>query len=478
MHSATALVAALGLALAASAQVRPGDATIELEPVATGLTSPVFATGAGDGSGRLFIVEQTGRIRILQNGVLLPIPFLDVSADMPALNPGYDERGLLGLAFHPDFESNGRFFVRYSRPRAGQPTDPCFGTSRGCHEEVLAEFSCPIGSNVANPGGVILLRVDKPEFNHNAGHVEFGPDGYLYMSMGDGGGANDGLHLPTLPHGPGGNGQNIGVLLGKMLRIDVDSGPPYASPPDNPFVGVDGRDEVYAYGFRNPYRFTFDDGRLIVADVGQDMFEEVDIVVKGGNYGWVKREALHCFDPFNPTTPPASCAVAGLIDPVAEYRHTEGISITGGFVYRGSRSPALTGAYVFGDFSRAFTPARGRLFYIRTAGDLSDIREFRLGRDARDLNRYVKGFGRDDDGEVYLCSTTILGPSGASGIVSRIVGACYADCNGDERLDLADMGCFQTRFALGLPGADCNRDGVLNLSDFGCYQTGYTLGCP
>ena len=477
MRTASAAVT-LALASLAAAQVRPGDLTIELETIVSGLASPIFATGAGDGSGRLFIVEQSGRVLILLNGQLLVTPFLDISAQLPPLNAGFDERGLLGIAFHPEFEANGRFFVRYSIPRAGQATEPCFGTPRGCHEEVLAEFSCPVGSNVANPNGTILLRVDKPEFNHNAGHIEFGPDGYLYMTLGDGGGANDGLHLPTLPHGPTGNAQNIDVLLGKMLRLDVDSGPPYAAPPDNPFVGQPGRDEIYAYGFRNPYRFTFDQGQLIVADVGQNMFEEINLVVKAGNYGWVKREGLHCFDPFAPTVPPELCDIAGLLDPVAEYNHDDGISVTGGYVYRGSQSPTLVGTYIFGDFSTAFTPALGRLFYIKMGGDLSDIREFRLGRDARGLNRYVKGFGRDDAGEVYLCSSTVLGPGGTTGTISRIVPACYADCNGDEVLNLADMGCFQTRFALGLSASDCNRDGVLNLSDFGCFQTKYTLGCP
>jgi glucose/arabinose dehydrogenase len=471
------------LALAAGvapAQVRPGDITIELEPVASGLVSPIFATNAGDGSGRLFILDQTGKILILQNGVLLPQPFLDLSSELPTLTAGYDERGLLGLAFHPNFVQNGRFFVRYSKPRAGIAGEPCFGTPRGCHEEILAEYFAAPGANVANPGGTILFRVDEPEFNHNAGHVEFGPDGYLYFSLGDGGGANDGLSATPPAHGPIGNGQNLDAFLGKMLRIDVDHGVPYAVPPDNPFVNNPGKDEIYAYGFRNPYRFTFDSGagRLYVADVGQNLFEELDVVVKGGNYGWVIREGAHCFDPFNPGVPLPTCNMFTLIDPVAEYDHTDGISITGGYVYRGSQHPSLTGKYVFGDFSRTFAPADGRLFYIDTNGQLSDIREFRLGREGRKLARYVKGFGRDEAGELYLCSSTVLGPSGAGGEVLRIKVICYADCNGDGVLNLADYGCFQTQFALGRTSADCNRDGQLNLADFGCFAARYALGCP
>lgn len=457
-----ALLAAVILAFMtapAGAAITKGPIAIRLEPVATGLVSPEHATHAGDGTNRLFIVDQAGRIRIIKNGALLPVPFLDLTAQIPALNAGFDERGLLGLAFHPDYASNGRFFVRYSVARPGAPGEPCFGTSRGCHEEVLAEFSVSADPDVANPAGTILFRVDKPQFNHNAGTVAFGPDGYLYFSLGDGGGANDGLADVPPSHGPIGNGQNIETALGSMLRIDVDGGAPFAIPPDNPFVGLPGLDLIYAYGLRNPFRFAFDsrpggDGRLYMADVGQNLFEEIDIIEKGGNYGWVIKEGFACFDPFNPVVPKPTCADTGplgepLIDPIAAYSHEEGgISIIGGYVYRGARSPALTGNYLFGDFSSNFGAPRGRLYHLPGGGP--EIREFVITPGDRPYGRFLKGFGEDEAGEVYALGSTALGPVGSTGIVERIVALPQPD------LDIRPGACpnpFNTRSKGRLPMA-------------------------
>ena len=413
----------------AQAQIPKGDLTIDLELVASGLSSPVYLTHAGDGSGRLFIVDQIGLIRIVKEDTLLPTPFLDLSAEIVAPNSFFDERGLLGLAFHPDYASNGRFFVRYSAPRAGGPSEPCFGATRGCHEEVLAEFGVSGNPDVANPTGTALFRVDEPQFNHDGGTVAFGPDGFLYFALGDGGGANDGLADVPPSHGPIGHGQNIETALGAMLRIDVDGGMPYAIPTGNPFVGVPGLDEIYAYGLRNPYRFSFDDGpggdgSLIVADAGQNLFEEVDIVENGGNYGWVVREGFHCFDPFNPGDPPLTCPDTGplgepLLDPIAEYDHDDGIAVIGGFVYRGSRSPGLVGKYVFGDFSRSFFAGDGRLFCLEPVPG-GEIEEFQISDADVPYGHYLKGFGEDEDGEVYVLGSDDLGPFGTSGIVERI----------------------------------------------------------
>ena len=453
-----------------------GPTIVELETVASGLTAPVGLTHAGDGSGRLFIVEQTGQIRIVEDGTLLATPFLDISGLLPSLNQFFDERGLLGVAFHPAYEGNGRFYVRYSVPRTGGAGEPCFGTSRGCHSEVLAEYRVSAGDpNIADPGsGVVLFSVDEPQFNHDAGEVAFGPDGFLYFTLGDGGGAHDGLADIPPSHGPIGNGQNIETTLGSILRIDVDhravchrgrtlqlgtaaidahlrhgdtlgacAGDPstalYQIPADNPFVDTTGADEIYAYGLRNPYKFSFDDGpggdgALYLADVGQNLFEEVNIIERGGNYGWVIREGFHCFDPFDPTNPPPSCSDTGpfgepLLDPIVEYSHPGsgfspefGITVIGGFVYRGSESAGLVGSYIFGDFAQQFFIPSGTLLFIDDPkGPSPTIEQFQIGLDDRPYGLFLKGFGEDENGEVYACGSTALAPTGTTGVCQRIV---------------------------------------------------------
>jgi len=471
-----------------SGQITQGSVRIDLMPVASGLVSPILGVHAGDGSGRLFIVDQTGKILILQNGAVLATPFLNLSSEIVAVNPGYDERGLLGLAFHPNYAQNGRFFVRYSKPRTGVAGEPCFGTGRGCHEEILAEYQVSGNPNVANPAGTILFRVDEPEFNHDGGDVAFGPDGYLYFGLGDGGGANDGLHQTPPAHGPIGNAQNIDVPLGKMIRIDVDGASPYSIPPTNPFVGGPGLDEIYAYGLRNPYRFSFDDraggtGQMYLTDVGQNLTEELNIGQNGANYGWVIMEGPHCFDPFNPTVPPAACNNTGMVNPVASYEHVDGIAIVGGFVYRGGAYPGLVGKYVFGDFSLSFTAPTGRLFYIDTAGPLSLAREFVIGAENRPLGMFLKGFGQDEAGELYVMASTVLGPSGARGMVMKIV-PCYANCDGSTTtpaLNVNDFTCFLNLFAAADPRANCDLSvvpPVLNVNDFVCYINKFSAGCP
>ncbi|MEX2219738.1 MAG: PQQ-dependent sugar dehydrogenase [Phycisphaerales bacterium] len=485
---ALAPLAALAGVPIASAQVTQGTIAIDLEPVASGLVAPIYATHAGDNSGRLFIVDQTGKILILQNGQVLATPFLDLTSEIVAVNLGFDERGVLGLAFHPNYATNGRFFVRYSKPRVGVSGEPCFGTGRGCHEEILAEYSVSANPNVANPTETILFRVNEPEFNHNGGQVEFGPDGFLYFSLGDGGGANDGLSSPSLPHGPIGNGQNINVPLGKVLRIDVNGAPPYAIPPTNPFVGGPGLDEIWAYGLRNPYRFSFDsrpggDGRMWLSDVGQNLYEEINIGQMGANYGWVIKEGPICFDPQNPGTPLPSCNDTGMTPPVAYYGRSDGISIIGGFVYRGAAVPALVGKYITGDFSLSFASPQGRLFYLDTALASPTFRTLQIGPDNRVLGKFVKGFGQDQSGEVYAMVGSAGGPSGTTGQVLRFV-KCYANCDDSTQapiLNVADFGCFLARYAAGDPGANCDLSvtpPVLNVSDFGCFLTRYAAGCP
>jgi glucose/arabinose dehydrogenase len=380
------------------------ELSVEFETVTSGLTSPVGLTNADDGSNRLFIIDQTGIVNIVENDELVEEPFLDISDKLVTLDPTYDERGLLGLAFHPEYEENGRFFIYYSATKERSGIN---------HESIIAEYSVSDNPNIADPNSeIIIYRVDQPEANHNGGQLEFGPDGYLYIGLGDGGGAGD-------AHGIIGNGQDINTSLGSILRIDVDTGSPYRIPEDNPFVGEDGLDEIYAWGFRNPWKFSFDreTNKFWVADVGQDEWEEIDIVEKGKNYGWRILEGTYPYD----------LELADLLDidietlaaPVHEYSHSVGRSITGGYVYRGSESSQLYGKYIFGDWSTSFFIPNGKLYYLDEV-EPGIYERFEL-RPRQPFNRFVLSFGEDEQGELYVCSKTTLGPSGDSGDVRRLV---------------------------------------------------------
>jgi glucose/arabinose dehydrogenase len=334
-----------------------------------GLEMPVGLAHAGDGSGRLFVVEKAGRIRVLENRSLLPTSLLDIA---DRVGSEQSEQGLLGLAFHPGFAENGLFYVNYT-DRQGDTVVSRFSMASGWEPE-----SPP----VADPGSEApLLKLDQPASNHNGGHLAFGPDGYLYIGMGDGGGAGDRY----------GNGQNGATLLGAMLRIDVDSGEPYAIPEDNPFVGDPAvRDEIWALGLRNPWRYSFDrlTGDLYIADVGQYVYEEVDFQpaahAGGWNYGWPIMEGNHCF--------PADqeCDRTGLTLPLLEYEHPLGCSVTGGYVYRGDEFPALQGVYIFGDF------CTGRIWGVDAHAGESQVVEL------AQVDAQVSSFGEDERGEIYL----------------------------------------------------------------------------
>ncbi len=335
-----------------------GTVQVKLERIVSGLSNPVYVTHAGDGSGRLFVVEQAGIIRIIQKGALLATPFLDIRDRVESGG----EKGLLSVAFHPKYKTNQRFFVNYT-------------TRRGLQlKTVIAEYKVSAAdANVADPTSErVLLEIAQPL-------VKFGPDGFLYIGMGDGGSAGD----------PFGNGQNLNTLLGDLLRIDVDRGTPYAIPPDNPFVGrADAKGEIWAYGLRNPWRFSFDrcNGRLFLADVGQNRWEEVDLIEKGGNYGWNIMEGAHCF------RPPTNCNTTGLKLPIAEYANpTLGCSITGGYVYRGKQHAGLMGRYFFGDF------CSGRLWALTESASgswtMTELLQTGLS---------ISSFGEDEEGELYV----------------------------------------------------------------------------
>jgi glucose/arabinose dehydrogenase len=408
---------------------------IGVSEVVTGLVSPVQLVQAPGDGGRRFVVDQVGLVWGLNpGGQLMPKPFLDVRSRITPLSPGYDERGLLSIAFHPDFRHNGRVFAFYTAPpRAGAPA--------GYNNTItIAEFRTQGAQQIhVDPATErIILQVDHPQANHNGGTIAFGPDGYLYVSIGDGGGRDDEAvgHVPDwYAFNAGGNGQDIAAnLLGNILRIDVDRGERYVVPSDNPFVGRDGLDEIWAYGFRNPYRFSFDMGgshALLVGDAGQELWEEVSRVVRGGNYGWNVKEGTHCFDAAVPTVSPPSCPSADpttgepLRDPVIEFANAKqpgGLSFTvvGGNVYRGRDVPALAGHYVFGGATSSFTAPDGRVFASAPqGGGLWTIRELLVDGTDR-IGYVVKGFGQDRAGEVYVMASKVLGPSGTTGTVLKI----------------------------------------------------------
>ncbi len=345
----------------------PASFSLRVQEVATGLSSPVYVTSP-PGDARLFVVEQGGRIRIIESGQLVATPFLDISSRMTSGG----ERGLLSLAFHPSYKTNGFFYVYFT----------------GLSGEIRVErFTVSGNANIANAGSNRLILTTPHSFaaNHNGGLAMFGPDGMLYLGLGDGGGGGD----------PLGNGQNKATLLGALLRIDVNNGDPYAIPAGNPFVGVAGvRPELWAIGLRNPWRYAFDaqTGLLYVADVGQDKLEEINVVAaaRGGlNYGWNVMEGLSCFNA-------AACSQTGLELPVLDYSHSGGsCSITGGFVYRGSAIPEIAGHYLYSDYCLGFLKS-----FRYDNGTAADQRTWNVGSIGS-----ISSFGQDNAGELYMTSS-------------------------------------------------------------------------
>ncbi len=337
---------------------------LQLELVSSALVDPVGLANAGDGSRRLFVVERAGRIRIVESNGTLGAIFLDIASRVRSES---SEQGLLGLAFHPNYVGNGFFYVNYID---------------GSGNTKVSRFTAS-ANDLADPNTeAVILSLGQPASNHNGGHLAFGPDGYLYIGTGDGGGGGD----------PFGNGQNGQTLLGAMLRLDVDSMFPYAIPADNPFVGNAGvRDEIWAIGLRNPWRYSFDrdSGDLYIADVGQNNYEEVNFQSAaspgGDNYGWPRMEGNHCY-PIG-----ASCQMNGLTLPLHEYDHGQGCSVTGGYVYRGTQSPSISGFYLYGDFCSGriwgSSPGQGGSRNVELLGQFDIL---------------ISSFGEDDTGELYV----------------------------------------------------------------------------
>lgn len=427
-HAAWLLAGSICAAAGLTAQAAP-PTQVRLELVGDNFTAPTDFQCPDDGSGRKFVICQTGKIFILdRDNKPVPEPFIDVSSRMVRVSPGYDERGLLGLAFHPDYAKNGRFFLYYSAPKGAD-------ISRKWDSEThVSEFHVSKDNpNVADLASEkVILRFGQPQMNHDGGQVAFGPDRMLYISSGDGGAADDSGegHTPET-----GNAQNKANLLGKILRIDVDHGDPYQVPSDNPFVkDTKARGEIYALGLRNVWRFSFDtapDGksRLFAGDVGQNLVEEVDIVEKGGNYGWRIREGNQCFKP-GQHEPPANCPDVSadgepLRSPILTYAHKDtGISVCGGFVYRGKKLAVLQGCYVFGDWSTGMGIPNGKLFVAQESGGKWTYQTLQFeGRPDGRLGRYLTALGRDTEGELYLLTNSLPSPTGYGGEVYKLVGA-------------------------------------------------------
>ncbi len=372
----TSLVAAACTSSATIVDPPLPQVSLRAQEIASGLSSPVYLT-APAGDARLFVVEQPGRIRIIQNGQLVSAPFLDITSRVASGG----ERGLLSVAFHPQYRTNGFFYVNF--------TDLA-GNTR------IERFAVGSSPDIANAASAkLILSIAQPAANHNGGLNLFGPDGMLYIGMGDGGGGGD----------PQGNGQNRNTLLGALLRIDVDRGDPYAIPPNNPYVGqANARAEIWAIGLRNPWRFAFDRqaGLLYIADVGQSRLEEVDVVPAtraGVNYGWNIMEGSACYNA-------PSCNREGLELPAVEYDHAAGAcSITGGFIYRGTAIPEIAGHYFYSDYCAGWVKS-----FRYASGAVSDNRSWEMGNVGS-----VTSFGEDASGELYIVS--------ANGRVYRIVRA-------------------------------------------------------
>lgn len=420
------------MAMAIAGTAANAEVKVKLEPLITGVNTPLaMVQPAGDS--RMFIVEQLGRVRILENGKLNPVPFLDIRTKIPKLHHDFDERGLLGIAFHPKFKENGKFYVSYSAHLDFQQD---LGQMLWYdHSNVVEEYTIsPTNKNTADLSSARrILSHPWPQFNHNGHWIGFGKDGMLYVSMGDGGYANDwGIgHNVTE-----GNGQDMATNLGKILRIDVDKrtgNKPYGIPADNPFVNnKNANPEIWASGLRNPWRCSFDtaSGALFCGDVQQNSYEEISVVGKGQNMGWRRMEATHCFDYTKPDNHPASCDKAGLTMPILEYKNCTakpegcmGISVTGGYVYQGANA-SWKGKYIFGDWSKSFAEMDGQLFVASKGADGKWSMEVaKVTNMGGKKLPYMLGFAQDANGDVYALTSITTGPNGALDTIYKITPA-------------------------------------------------------
>lgn len=419
------LAGALALPAPASAQDQESP-SVKAQRFASGYTSPLVMLPYQSGPQAFLVADQIGTITFLSDDGGQPgAMFLDLRDRMVELKPKYDERGLLGLALHPDFASNHKFYVYYSAP-LGEDAPEGYN-----HTSHLSEFTTsPDGKQVQADSERILMRVHQPQGNHNGGHTLFGPDGYLYIALGDGGRAND----TGLGHPPEGNGQALDQLLGKILRIDVNSGDPYSIPRDNPYHSGGGQPEIFAYGLRNPWGLSFTgDGQLMAGEVGQNRFEEINVIRNGENYGWPRVEGYAPFDKDNPAAVPQELEDApggpDMTQPVLVYPHSAGygeskaygISVTGGAVYQGKAIPGLQGHYVFADWAMSWAGTKHGLFAAKPGSGISW--DWQLLKDTvpPTEDAWVIGFAQDKERELYVLTNGSTSPANNQGAIWKLI---------------------------------------------------------
>jgi glucose/arabinose dehydrogenase len=433
------------------------QSSVSLELLAEGFTNPLSMTQTPDG--HLLVVDQIGLIQVIdQRGEVLPTPFLDLRDRLVELKEKHDERGLLGVALHPDYASNGRFFVHYSVPLRAEAPDGFSHTKR------LSEFrrSEQNALRADADSERILMLIDQPQTNHNGGTLTFGPDGYLYLGLGDGGGANDkgvGHRSDWYARNEGGNGQNLySNLLGGIIRIDINNGDPYAIPSGNFLSNQPSSRELYATGLRNPYRFSFDRGGnndLFVGDLGQKLWEEINIVRSGGNYGWNVREGFTCFNADKATQPLDDCPRETpegfpLVDPILVFPHKDtldyvpyGIAVIGGHVYRGSDLSVPNGNYLFGTWTQHHGTPSGAMYVAREEAGGWTVEDLSIANaEGGTLGRYLTGFAEDNAGELYLLTSENEAPIGKTGKIYRLVSTTdysytASDKSGQKHGDMA-----------------------------------------
>ncbi|MEL6498845.1 MAG: PQQ-dependent sugar dehydrogenase [Planctomycetota bacterium] len=453
------MISGCGLVLCAAGLVASVNGQVTQEPFVTGIDRPVFLTHAPGEPDKLFVLEQEGAIRVIENGVLRSTPFLDIDPVVTGGASGQDERGLLGLAFSPDYETDGRFFVYYTGTR-----------STGGFGAIVASYQRDDSDSSGNTADATsedrILEFSQPFSNHNGGWLGFGPDGFLYISTGDGGSGND----------PQNNSSRLVNLLGKMLRIDVSGGTGYTVPADNPFatVGDNVQPEIWSYGLRNPWRTSFDSetGDLWIADVGQNAREEVNFQpassAGGEHYGW------RCREGFIATPGIGGCPSDTSIytDPVYDY--TDGCSVIGGYVYRGCAIPELQGMYIFGDY------CSGDVEALDPASPSSPELLF-------DFGFGLSAFGEDQEGELYVMDVlagfinkvvpTNPVDANGDGVIDSCEAPCAADVNGDGELNPADFNAWVIAFNAGAAECDQNGDGACNPADFNAWVINFNAGC-